>query len=82
MRNRDVLGVVGVGFGPSNLGLAIAIEEHNQTCAPGQAITAEFVEAKPEFGWHTGMLIPGTTMQISFLKDLAASATCRAATRS
>lgn len=71
MRNRDVLGVVGVGFGPSNLGLAIAIEEHNQTCAPGQAITAEFVEAKPEFGWHTGMLIPGTTMQISFLKDLA-----------
>ena len=33
-------------------------------------MTAEFIEVKPEFGWHTGMLIPGTTMQISFLKDL------------
>src|ERR1700752_2165253 len=33
-------------------------------------ITAEFVEAKPELGWHTGMRIPGATMQISFLKDL------------
>ncbi|BBZ26134.1 L-ornithine 5-monooxygenase [Mycolicibacterium madagascariense] len=72
-----VLGVVGVGFGPSNLGLAIAIEEHNQTCGPDAVITAEFVEAKPEFGWHTGMLIPGTTMQISFLKDLASQRNVR-----
>jgi L-ornithine N5-oxygenase len=73
----DVLGVVGVGFGPSNLGLAIAIEEHNETCADAQTITAEFIEAKPEFGWHTGMLIPGTTMQISFLKDLASQRNVR-----
>ena len=73
----DVLGVVGVGFGPSNLGLAIAIEEHNETCGDGQAITAEFVESKAEFGWHTGMLIPGTTMQISFLKDLASQRNVR-----
>ena len=71
MSADPLLGVVGVGFGPSNLGLAIAIEEHNQTCGPDAVITAEFIEAKSEFGWHTGMLIPGTTMQISFLKDLA-----------
>ncbi|MCP2625689.1 lysine N(6)-hydroxylase/L-ornithine N(5)-oxygenase family protein [Mycolicibacterium smegmatis] len=70
-RNGDspVLDVVGVGFGPSNLALAIAIREYNETHA--EAINAEFVEVKPEFGWHTGMLIPGATMQISFLKDLA-----------
>lgn len=74
---REVLGVVGVGFGPSNLGLAIAIEEYNDTCDGNQAITAEFVEAKSEFGWHTGMLIPGTTMQISFLKDLASQRNVR-----
>lgn len=74
---NEVLDVVGVGFGPSNLGLAIAIEEHNETHACDQAITAEFVEAKPEFGWHTGMLIPGTTMQISFLKDLASQRNVR-----
>jgi len=70
-RNGDspVLDVVGVGFGPSNLALAIAIREYNETHA--EAINAEFVEVKPEFGWHTGMLIPGATMQVSFLKDLA-----------
>lgn len=70
-RNGDtpVLDLVGVGFGPSNLALAIAIREYNETHA--DRINAEFVEIKPEFGWHTGMLIPGATMQISFLKDLA-----------
>lgn len=64
-----VLDVVGVGFGPSNLALAIALRERNEAtnAAP---LTAEFIECKPEFGWHTGMLIPGATMQISFLKDL------------
>ncbi|MGY4710737.1 lysine N(6)-hydroxylase/L-ornithine N(5)-oxygenase family protein [Mycolicibacterium sp. CBM1] len=68
MHDGRVHDFVGVGFGPSNLALAIAVHEHNQRCA--RAVTAEFVEAKPEFGWHTGMLLPGATMQISFLKDL------------
>jgi len=63
-----VLDVVGVGFGPSNLALAIALQEYND--ASDTPMTAQFVEAKTEFGWHTGMLIPGATMQISFLKDL------------
>jgi L-ornithine N5-oxygenase len=72
-----VLDVVGVGFGPSNLGLAIAIEEYNHDRGARPAIAAEFIEAKPEFGWHTGMLIPGTTMQISFLKDLASQRNVR-----
>lgn len=64
------LDVVGIGFGPSNVGLAIAIEEHNEQVAPSERITARFIEAQPKFGWHSGMLIPGTTMQISFMKDL------------
>jgi L-ornithine N5-monooxygenase len=68
--HHAVLDFVGVGFGPSNLGLAIAVQEHNDDPAVTPKVTAEFVEAKPEFGWHTGMLIPGATMQISFLKDL------------
>ena len=72
-----VLDVVGVGFGPSNLGLAIAIEEHNHDRGANPAISAEFIESKPEFGWHTGMLIPGTTMQISFLKDLVSQRNVR-----
>src|SRR6185295_13431528 len=47
-----------------------AVMEHNDDPGVTRPVTAEFVELKPEFGWHTGMLIPGATMQISFLKDL------------
>lgn len=65
----DVVDIIGIGFGPSNLGLSIALRERNSL--PGNAsITATFVEAKPEFAWHPDMLLPGATMQISFLKDL------------
>ena len=64
--------VVGVGFGPSNLGLAVAIEEHNQARPPdGTSLTGMFFERRPDFGWHSGMLLPDATVQVSFLKDLA-----------
>ncbi|WP_433657688.1 lysine N(6)-hydroxylase/L-ornithine N(5)-oxygenase family protein [Nocardia sp. CA-128927] len=66
----EIVDIAGIGFGPSNLALAIAIEEHNQNLAPPQRLTARFVEAKERFEWHPGMLLPGATMQISFLKDL------------
>jgi L-ornithine N5-oxygenase len=59
--------VVGVGFGPSNLALAIALTEHNEKGGP---VTAQFLERQPRFGWHRGMLIDDATMQVSFLKDL------------
>ncbi len=68
--HHHVLDFVGVGFGPSNLALAVAVQEHNDTCDAEHRVNAEYVEVKQEFGWHTGMLIPGATMQISFLKDL------------
>lgn len=56
--------VVGVGFGPANLALAIALAES------GDGLSARFVERQPRFGWHRGMLLEDATMQISFLKDL------------
>ncbi|UFZ04835.1 lysine N(6)-hydroxylase/L-ornithine N(5)-oxygenase family protein [Bradyrhizobium ontarionense] len=60
--------VVGVGFGPSNLALAIALDD----CARKQRVSCRsvFVERQPSFKWHGGMLLPGSNMQISFLKDL------------
>jgi L-ornithine N5-monooxygenase len=64
------LDVVGIGFGPSNLALAIAIDEHNRRPDTATPLTAEFVERQPRFGWHRGMLIDDATMQVSFLKDL------------
>ncbi|EHN12105.1 peptide monooxygenase [Patulibacter medicamentivorans] len=62
--------IVGIGFGPSNLALGIAIEERNRSAAPGDELDAVFLERQPRFGWHRGMLIDDATMQVSFLKDL------------
>ncbi|MET8339086.1 SidA/IucD/PvdA family monooxygenase [Streptosporangium canum] len=66
----SIYDILGVGFGPSNLALAIAVEEHNATVAAGERLHAGFLERQPHFGWHRGMLIDDATMQVSFLKDL------------
>src|SRR5690242_13694438 len=66
-RIRPVEGfeLIGVGFGPSNLAVAIAAGELG-AAGPRQL----FLERQPRFGWHRGMLIEDATMQVSFLKDL------------
>ncbi|MDN3609931.1 lysine N(6)-hydroxylase/L-ornithine N(5)-oxygenase family protein [Vibrio ostreicida] len=58
--------VLGVGFGPANLSIAIALEETAQK----QNLSYCFLEQKSHFEWHGGMLLDGTRMQISCLKDL------------
>lgn len=67
--SQEIYDVVGIGFGPSNLSLAIALEEHGAS-APQHPVKSHFFERQPTFGWHRNMLLPSTTMQISFLKDL------------
>ncbi|MET7654826.1 SidA/IucD/PvdA family monooxygenase, partial [Streptomyces sp. NPDC005486] len=62
--------VIGIGFGPSNLALSIAVEEHNTGLPAERRLNALFLERQPRFGWHRGMLIDDATMQVSFLKDL------------
>lgn len=59
--------VIGIGFGPSNIALAIAIHERQQVGLP---IDAFFIEKQPDFAWHPGMLLDHAHMQISYLKDL------------
>ncbi|MFF2045048.1 lysine N(6)-hydroxylase/L-ornithine N(5)-oxygenase family protein [Kitasatospora sp. NPDC058170] len=61
--------LVGIGFGPANLALAIAIDDHNRR-NPEQSMQVRFLEKQERFGWHRGMLLDGATMQVSFLKDL------------
>ncbi|MGW2709889.1 lysine N(6)-hydroxylase/L-ornithine N(5)-oxygenase family protein [Streptomyces sp. NPDC001356] len=68
--SADVHDVIGIGFGPSNLSLAVALEELGQGPADHQ-MSALFLERQDDFGWHRNMLLPSATMQISFLKDLA-----------
>lgn len=62
--------LIGIGFGPSNVAMAIALREYNARAGGQRAVTAHFFEQQPQFGWHRGMLIDDATMQVSFLKDL------------
>ncbi|TWF95537.1 lysine N(6)-hydroxylase/L-ornithine N(5)-oxygenase family protein [Saccharopolyspora dendranthemae] len=55
--------LVGVGIGPFNLSLAALAE-------PVDDLSVAFLESKPEFSWHHGLLIEGTTLQVPFLADL------------
>lgn len=64
-QNAEVLDIVGIGFGPSNIAIAIAQRE----IAP--KLSAIFLERRPGFAWHETMLFETATMQVSFLKDLA-----------
>lgn len=62
--NAQQLDVIGIGFGPSNLALAVALHER------GSRLRTRFLEARPAFAWHPDMMLAGTDMQVSFLKDL------------
>lgn len=70
MDSEVVHDILGIGFGPSNLALSIAVEEHNKSLPADSRLNALFLERQPRFGWHRGMLIDDATMQVSFLKDL------------
>jgi lysine/ornithine N-monooxygenase/predicted FMN-binding regulatory protein PaiB len=59
-----VLDYVGVGFGPSNLALAIAAKELSPQ------LRGLFFERSAQVEWHPGLMLPSARMQISFLKDL------------
>lgn len=54
-----------MGFGPASLSIAVAL--HDQ----GIQARVLFIERQQQFAWHEGMLLPGTHMQISYLKDMA-----------
>jgi len=60
---------VGVGFGPSNIGLAIALEER-LGAAKLEARLGAFLERQPRLSWHPGLMLPDAKMQVPFLKDL------------
>ncbi|EHY59650.1 hypothetical protein HRR83_001076 [Exophiala dermatitidis] len=71
----DVHDLIGVGFGPASLSIAIALSDAlqaQQEAGLGAASPkVRFLERQKTFKWHAGMLLPGARMQISFIKDLA-----------
>ena len=59
--------IIGIGIGPFNLGLAALLSTVRD-------IQSVFLEKKPEFHWHHGLLLPGTTLQVPFFADLVTMA--------
>lgn len=55
--------LIGIGIGPFNLGLAALLSSHDE-------LNCLFLESKPCFSWHAGLLLPDTTLQVPFLADL------------
>ncbi|MDT0265060.1 SidA/IucD/PvdA family monooxygenase [Streptomyces sp. DSM 44915] len=64
---RYPLDLVGVGIGPANLSLAALLDDHPD-------LRAAWYEQRPDFRWHPGLLIEGTTLQVPFLADLVSLA--------
>jgi L-ornithine N5-monooxygenase len=59
--------ILAIGAGPSNLALAVAVEE----LAPAEVASSTLViERYESISWQRGMLLPWTQSQVSFLKDL------------
>ncbi|WP_328538646.1 lysine N(6)-hydroxylase/L-ornithine N(5)-oxygenase family protein [Streptomyces sp. NBC_00344] len=60
---RQIHDFIAVGLGPFNLGLACLTE-------PVEELNGLFLESKPDFDWHSGMFLEGSTLQTPFLSDL------------
>ncbi|WP_182905003.1 lysine N(6)-hydroxylase/L-ornithine N(5)-oxygenase family protein [Microbispora sp. H13382] len=54
---------VAIGLGPFNLGLACLTE-------PIAELDGVFLEARPGFAWHPGMMLDSVTLQTPFIADL------------
>lgn len=65
--NEQVYDLLGVGIGPFNLSLAALLD-------PVADIEAIFLEQKPQFAWHSGLLLDDATIQVPFLADLVTMA--------
>ncbi|WP_394848191.1 lysine N(6)-hydroxylase/L-ornithine N(5)-oxygenase family protein [Pendulispora brunnea] len=70
LEKGDVYDVVGIGLGPANLALAVALEDEAAK-RDGSNLRRLFLDAKPSAAWHPGMLLEGSVLQVSVLKDLA-----------
>lgn len=59
--------LIGIGFGPSNLALAIALQEREKTLGKLDVL---FLDKQADYRWHGNTLVTQSELQISFLKDL------------
>ncbi|MFN7962625.1 MAG: SidA/IucD/PvdA family monooxygenase [Thermoanaerobaculia bacterium] len=65
----SIYDLLGVGFGPANLALDIAITETAEE-NPSLSLSRVFLDSKPNQVWHPDLLLPSSLLQINVLKDL------------
>lgn len=72
--DSEIHDLICVGFGPASLAIAVALHDEIESQSPSLTSSeprVRFIERQDKFRWHAGMLLPGTKMQITFIKDLA-----------
>ncbi|MBL4648005.1 MAG: SidA/IucD/PvdA family monooxygenase [Gammaproteobacteria bacterium] len=55
--------IAGIGIGPFNMSLAALLQ-------PVSKLSSIFLDQKPTFSWHPGMMLDNAKLQVSFMKDL------------
>lgn len=65
--DQPVRDLIGIGVGPFNLGLAALSE-------PIAELDALFLDGRPDFDWHPGMMLETAHLQVPFMADLVSLA--------
>jgi L-ornithine N5-monooxygenase len=66
-----VFDMVGIGFGPSGIALAAAIEDGSGVNGGRSRLKVRFCERHSKNEWHLGFMLEGTDINHHFLRDLA-----------
>jgi L-ornithine N5-monooxygenase len=69
--NSQINSVLGLGFGPANLSLAVALDELGYTGS------TRFLERAGQFQWQQEQLLPGTDIQNNPFRDIVMAANPR-----
>ena len=67
----DIYDIIGLGFGPAGIALAVAMEDADECHAKPDGLRSLFIEQAVDSAWQADMLLPGTNIQHHFLRDFA-----------
>jgi L-ornithine N5-monooxygenase len=69
--DRDMLDIVGIGFGPSGIALAAAIDDAREKAGYTNGLRVRFYERRVSSAWHPDFMLDGSDINNHFLRDLA-----------
>lgn len=68
---ENIHDLIGVGFGPAGIALAVAMEDANEERSEPSSWKSLFIEQAPDSSWQPNMLLSGTDIQHHWLRDFA-----------